>query len=368
MSKASTPTKTTKNKVENESYLALYRKYRPADFKDVIGQDLALQTIQNAIENGKISHSYIFYGDRGTGKTTMARIFARAIGSAPEDIYELDAASNRKIDDIREVIEASKVSTFGSKYKVYILDEAHMLTREAFNALLKTLEEPPAHVIFILATTDRDKLPNTIISRCQEIDFASPTIEEITKLISKVAKAENIDLEESAKKVIALEGKGSFRDTLGILEKVLNTVAKEKITLGDVEEVLGKVSEDKVLELIEALGSKNIPKLIETLASLNLNTHDSVERTYLELIRLFELAMYLKFIDTKTTKKTFQSEASDKTISRAEELAKAYPKEITSNNLYRILEIENLLKASQSLSKEILTAGLIRIIEESEIR
>jgi DNA polymerase III subunit gamma/tau len=146
---------------------ALYRKYRPAAWKDVRGQDDVVKTLEHAIAEKQLSHAYLFSGGRGTGKTTIARIFAASIGCKPVDLYEIDGASNRKIDDIRELREAVKTMPFESPYKVYIIDEVHMLTTEAFNALLKTLEEPPVHVVFILATTDREKVPDTIVSRCQ---------------------------------------------------------------------------------------------------------------------------------------------------------------------------------------------------------
>ena len=154
-----------------ESHLALYRKYRPATFSDVVGQEQIITLLQNSIKQNKIGHAYLFCGGRGTGKTTVARIFAKDIGCNPEDIIEIDAASNRGIDEIRELREAVRTAPFSSPFKVYIVDEAHMLTKEAANALLKTLEEPPSHVVFILATTDPNKLPQTIVSRCQKINF-----------------------------------------------------------------------------------------------------------------------------------------------------------------------------------------------------
>ena len=157
------------------SDVALYRKYRPETFAQVIGQEPVIKALQGALSSDSLAHAYLFSGSRGTGKTSIARIFARELGSSENDTYEIDAASNRGIDDIRALRDAVRTLPFDSKYKVYIIDEVHMLTKEAFNALLKTLEEPPRHVIFILATTEEEKLPETIVSRCQSFRFKKPS-------------------------------------------------------------------------------------------------------------------------------------------------------------------------------------------------
>ncbi len=354
----------TDKTTQNTPHLALYRKYRPSDFKDVVGQELALETLKNAIKTGKIYHAYIFSGDRGTGKTTAARIFAKEIGCSPDDIFELDAASNNSVDDIRLIIDATQTSTFGSRYKVYILDEAHMLSKAAFNALLKTLEEPPAHVIFILATTDRHKIPSTIISRCQEINFASPSVDTIEKLITTISKKEEIEIDEKAKNKIALEGHGSFRDTLGVLEKVFNTSNKKEITLKDVEDILGTISEDEVLTIVEGLGEKDISKLLAAVNNLKLETAALVDRAYLDIVRIFELALYMRFIDTAKANEIFGKQTGEKLLVKAKELSDKYPKIISSNNLYKLLEIERNLNLNTNLKKTVLVTGLIRIIEE----
>lgn len=351
-------------KAENDNYLALYRKYRPQDFDNVIGQDLALNSLKNAIKMNKISHAYIFSGDRGTGKTTTARIFAKEIGCSQDDIFELDAASNNGVDNIRELIESTQSSTFGSKYKVYILDEAHMLSKSSFNALLKTLEEPPSHVIFILATTDKHKIPNTIISRCQNIHFNSPNIENIEKLITEISEKENIKIEDKAKNKIALEGHGSFRDTLGVLEKVFNTTNKKEISLKDVEEVLGIISEDEILNILEALGEKDISKLLNSINNLKLETAQLVDRVYLDIVKIFELALYMRFVELDKANEIFGKQIGEKLIKKAKELSDKYPKIISSNNLYKLLEIERNLNLNTNLKKTVLTTGLIRIIEE----
>jgi DNA polymerase-3 subunit gamma/tau len=177
---------------ESTEHRALYRKYRPQTFAEVRGQDQVVKVLQGALSQNHIGHAYLFAGGRGTGKTSVARIFARAVGVGDTDLYELDAASNRGIDDVRTLREAVNTLPFSSPYKVYIIDEVHMLTKEAFNALLKTLEEPPAHVIFILATTEMEKLPDTIVSRCEVHQFKQPSRAMLKEQVIDVAKKRRI--------------------------------------------------------------------------------------------------------------------------------------------------------------------------------
>lgn len=221
------------------SELTLYRKYRPAKFSEVVGQEEVVSTLKAAVAGGRVAHAYLFSGPRGTGKTSVARLLAEAIGCTPNDLYEMDAASNRGIDEIRELREAVRALPFESPYKVYIIDEVHMLTKEAFNALLKTLEEPPEHVIFILATTEQHKLPETIVSRCQTFVFKKPSLEEIKKVLKKVAASEGFDLESEAADILALLGDGSFRDALGVLQKVVTAAGGKKLAAGEVEKITG---------------------------------------------------------------------------------------------------------------------------------
>ncbi len=196
----------------------LYRKHRPGQFEDVAGQDHIVSILKKQVSEKNPSHAYLFVGGRGLGKTSLARIFAKSLDIAPEDIYEIDGASYRKLDDAKELKETISTLPISSEYKMYIIDEAHMLTKEAWNSLLKTIEEPPKHVIFIFATTEKQKVLPTIISRCVVFDFKTPNILEIQKLVTKVAKLENISLSETDTVKISYQAKGSFRDSLSILQ------------------------------------------------------------------------------------------------------------------------------------------------------
>ncbi|KKW14503.1 MAG: polymerase III gamma and tau subunit protein, partial [Parcubacteria group bacterium GW2011_GWA2_50_10b] len=238
----------------------LYRKYRPHGFKDVIGQEHIVKVLEGAIKLGNLSHAYLFSGPRGTGKTSMARIVSKEIGTSANDLVEMDAASNRGIDDVREIRESVNTLPFESKYKVYIIDEVHMLTKDAWNAFLKTLEEPPAHVVFILATTELEKVPETVISRCQTFSFRAPNQATLQAFALSVAKKEGATLEPAAAELVALLGDGSFRDAHGILEKVLSSTKDKKITREEVEAVTGAPKAGMVRDILEAIVEKNLEK------------------------------------------------------------------------------------------------------------
>jgi len=239
------------------SEIALYRKYRPKTFDEVLGQDPIVKVLKGSIAGGNISHAYLFCGTRGTGKTSIARIFAREIGCSESDLYEIDAASNRGIDDIRELRESVKTFPFEGKYKVYIIDEVLMLTKEAFNALLKTLEEPPPHAVFILATTELHKLPDTVVSRCQVFTFKQPAQEILKNLVSDVAKKEGRTIDGASADLVALLGDGSFRDTLVTLQKVLSSTEGKKIAVEEVERITGVPKNTLVNVFLIALNQEN---------------------------------------------------------------------------------------------------------------
>ena len=268
--------------------LALYRKYRPRDFNEVIGQEHIVQTIQNAIAQNRLSHAYLFTGPRGTGKTTLARILAKTINceklsdsqpcgkcmSCMEiaagralDIIEIDAASNRGIDEIRELREGIRSVPVQLKYKVYIIDESHQLTKEAFNALLKTLEEPPAHAVFILATTEADKMPATILSRVQRFDFKQLSIDQIVAKLEKILKEEKVKFSQDALQIIATYASGGLRDAESMLAQIL-AHSPDKVTDLAVEEALGVPALGKISAFADLLQAKDLKEAIIGLNSL----------------------------------------------------------------------------------------------------
>src|SRR5574343_455386 len=220
----------------------LYRKHRPAKFDEVFGQENVVKTLQAFIKNDSLPHAYLFIGSRGIGKTSLARIFDNSLNIKNEDITEIDAASNRGIDDIRELRDSVYTWPALSKYKLYIIDEVHMLTKEAFNALLKTLEEPPEHCLFILATTEREKVPDTIVSRCQQINFETPTNEIVAKFVLDVAKKEGKEISKETAAMVARNARGAFRDALTLLQQILDILdayaaADEKLIIKSLEAI-----------------------------------------------------------------------------------------------------------------------------------
>ena len=249
-------------------FQALYRKYRPQTFADIVGQNHIVSVLKNAIDKDQISHAYLFYGSRGTGKTSIAKIFANEVNRNEEyqkenvDIIEIDAASNNGVDEVRDIKEAIKFLPTEGKYKVYIIDEVHMLTTAAFNALLKTLEEPPAHVIFILATTEIHKIPATILSRCQRFEFKNLSQEQLIDRLKYISEKESLVIEDAAIEKIATLAKGGLRDAISILDQVSNY--SEEITLNHILEVTSSISEDDILEFYRNLLQGDVTKSLLT--------------------------------------------------------------------------------------------------------
>lgn len=258
---------------------ALYRKHRPKSLSEIVGQEPITRTLSKAVEQGKISHAYLFTGPRGVGKTSIARIMAHQINNLPYtddsshlDIIEIDAASNRRIDEIRELRDKVYVAPTSAKYKVYIIDEVHMLTKEAFNALLKTLEEPPAHVVFILATTDAHKLPDTIVSRTQRFSFKPVNQAKVVSHLRGIAEAEDIIVSDEALELLATHGEGSFRDSISLLDQASSTA--KQLELSDVQGLLGIPPSEALTTLI------NITAGADTSAALMSKLNDLYDQGY----------------------------------------------------------------------------------------
>ena len=279
-------------------YTALYRKFRPDTFADVKGQDHIVKTLKNQIQAERIGHAYLFCGTRGTGKTSVAKIFARAVNcehpvdgspcnecaacraiadGSSMNVIEIDAASNNGVDNIREIREEVSYSPAQGKYKVYIIDEVHMLSIGAFNALLKTLEEPPSYVIFILATTEAHKIPVTILSRCQRYDFKRISQETILARLQELMEKEHVDVEEKALRYVAKKGDGAMRDALSLLDQCIAFYLGETLTYDKVLEVLGAVDTDVYSGLLRKLLAEDIVGAISTLESLIMGGADLLQ-------------------------------------------------------------------------------------------
>ncbi|MFN8215053.1 MAG: DNA polymerase III subunit gamma/tau [Solirubrobacterales bacterium] len=257
---------------------SLYRRHRPGSFDEVVGQEHVVRTLRNAVEQGKVHHAYLFVGSRGTGKTSMAKILARSLNcerggptihpcgecescrtiaaGTSIDVIEMDAASNRSVDDVRELRERVAYAPAGGHWKVYILDEAHMLTKEAWNAFLKTLEEPPPNTVFVLATTEAHKVMATIADRCQRFDFQRPSLEQISEVLNRVAAAESITLEEGVAAMVARSAQGSFRDALGTLDQLV-AFGGADVSLASVLEMLGAADADLLFEAVDAVAASD---------------------------------------------------------------------------------------------------------------
>ena len=351
---------------------ALYRVYRPKTFEDVVGQEHIVKTLKNQIKNNNIGHAYLFSGTRGTGKTSTAKIFARAVNCLNPtneepcneceictdtlndnimDIVEIDAASNNSVDDIRELRESVKYTPSKAKYKVYIIDEVHMLSQGAFNALLKTLEEPPSYVIFILATTEPHKIPATILSRCQRFDFKRVSSKDIATRMAYICKKEGIEVEEKALSLIARNSQGALRDALSILDQCMS-FGNDKIEYNDVIELLGTVNIDELFELSQAIINEDTKKSLQILNEFVIWGKD-IRNLINDLIDHFRNIMVCKV-----------SKDLDEIISLPEEninQLKEQAKTIDINSLIRIL---NILSETQDNMK---SSSNTRILAEVTI-
>lgn len=316
------------------TYQALYRTYRPRTFSDVVGQDVIVQTLKNAIINNKIAHAYLFSGPRGTGKTSVAKIFANAVNCEAEaskvpcgecetckailedavsDVIEIDAASNNGVDEIRELRDKVKYMPAQGKYKVYIIDEVHMLTIQAFNALLKTLEEPPAHVIFILATTEANKIPLTILSRCQRFDFRGITITNIVDRLKIIIETEKIDIEKEAVLEIARQADGSMRDAISLLDQVYS-FSEGSIKVDAVYDVSGSVRRDVLLELITDLLNKDVSSAFKVLNTM-IEDGKEIGKIVSDIISLLRDALIVKNVSVENEDENSELQQFAKSIS-----------------------------------------------------
>jgi DNA polymerase-3 subunit gamma/tau len=323
-------------------HVALYRKYRPTTFAEVRNQEHIVSVLEGAIKKEQIPHALLFAGTRGTGKTTLARIFARELGVSDVDLYEIDAASNRGIDDIRELKEAVHTAPYESPYKVYIIDEVHMLTKEAFNALLKTLEEPPAHVVFILATTEVEKLLDTILSRCQVFTMREPSRAAIAEMVTAVAKKEGFTLAADAAQLIAIAADGSFRDALSVTQKVLLASGD---TVGDADEVaaiIGAPRQAVVRDLVAALGQRNTEAALTAIHEA-VAAHADMKLLLRVLLERVRAVMLLRNMPQQQEKLLEQFGPEDQTL--LTELANDTSSALNSHALVRLLTVGGQMSA-----------------------
>ena len=338
------------------AYKALYRKYRPETFENVVGQKHIIKTLLNAIDNNKVAHAYIFSGPRGTGKTTTAKLLAKALNCSQEnkpcnecadckailegthpDIIEIDAASNNGVDEVRELIEKVKYAPIQGKFKVYIIDEVHMMTPGAFNALLKTLEEPPEHVVFILATTDVHKVIPTVLSRCQRFDFSKINFEDIKQRVTEILNLENITFEEGVPSLVAELADGGMRDALSILDQVVS-YAGDNVTLQHIYDIYGMMSNGDMVEYLTLLAENKTKEVLEMIENYIGRGIDVKRLTYDLMVCLKDAIVYRS--------------TSDETILERinAEHAKAILRYYSTDNALKVSEILNEARNNYRLS------------------
>ncbi len=333
------------------SYLVLARKYRPQNFEQLVGQKHIGEVLKNAIVSDRIAPAYLFAGPRGTGKTTTARIFSKALnclnGPTPEpcnkctnckeitegnsiDVLEIDGASNRGIDEIRALRENIKFTPASSRYKIYIIDESHQITEQAFNALLKTLEEPPKHAIFILATTEPQKIPLTILSRCQRFRFRPLSTQEIASQLEKIVQEEKFNIEKNAIKLIAQVSNGSLRDSLSMLDQVVSFSPDEKVTEKTVRDLLGLSPYELISSFFELLVKKDAKTLLEKISQISYEGYDFVQisKDIREYFRLLLIANYIE--DEKKLEESYMPVE----IEKIKEHKYALPQELLLRNMH----------------------------------
>lgn len=354
-------------------YLALYRKYRPVDFNSVYGQEEVVTVIKNAIVSGKVSHAYLFCGPRGTGKTTIAKIIARLVNCEnlvdgnpcgkcynclnylnSNDIVEIDAASNNGVDEIRELKDKINLVPSNSKYKVYIIDEVHMLTTQAFNALLKTLEEPPSHVIFILATTEPHKIPLTIASRCQKFRFSKIDDKKIVERLRKISNLEGITIDDDALYEIARLSDGGMRDAINFLDQLV-AYSNDNITIDDVYKVNGSVSYEELYTLLDNIKNNNKVKLIEFVDYLDESGKDINKFVEEMLIFLKDVILYknANILSSISTKNDYIKLVSDK---------------YNDKDLYDLIENLNGVQSSIKISNHSSIIFMTSILKYSDLK
>jgi DNA polymerase-3 subunit gamma/tau len=315
-------------------HVALYRKHRPTSFSDVRDQDHIVKVLEGAIAKDTIPHAILFSGTRGTGKTTLARIFAKEIGVSDVDLYEIDAASNRGIDDIRELREAVHTLPYESTRKVYIIDEVHMLTKEAFNALLKTLEEPPSHVIFILATTEEEKLLDTILSRCQVFRMHSPSRPVLAQIVIDIAKKEGFTMNPEAADLVAIAADGSFRDALGVTQKVILASGDEIGTADEVAEIIGAPKSSIMADVLDGLSEKNVEKALTAIGTV-VDSHGDMKIFTRLLLERVRAVMLLRNMPAKEAQLLAQFSEADQ--AQLKTIAGTTPSPINSHALLSLL-------------------------------